>query len=149
MCQTEDVPSCTWQSERYSEMCTVFWTVCLLTTKHPPDLMVASIYFYVIQVSILVCTIYMSWCVHGGSVGWDTAVQIGRPRVRFPMVSGFFFTMALDPTQTVVLKSGSPNTLEPPRPVQGLLYLIYIYIYIYIYMCVCVCVCVCCCCCWM
>jgi hypothetical protein len=29
--------------------------------------------------------------VHGDAVGWDTAPQTGRSRVRFPMVSSEFF----------------------------------------------------------
>ena len=43
-----------------------------------------------------------------------------------------FFVVVLESTQPVVLKSGSLSILEPPGPLQGLLYLIYIYIYIYI-----------------
>ena len=140
VCQTEDLPSCTWQSECYSEMCTVFWTVCLLTTKHPPDHTVISIYIYVIQVSVLVYTIiciYIYECL-----GRYTVVQLVETLQYKPEGRGFDsrrcrnFSLSWPWIRLSQLKSGSLNILEPPGPVQGLLY------FIYIYKCVCVCVCV-------
>jgi hypothetical protein len=128
VCQTEDLPSCTWQSECYSEMYTVFWSMCLLTTKHPPDVMVTSIYIYVIQVYVLVYTV----------------IQLVDTLQYKPEGRGFDsrlcpnFCLSWPWNRITQLKSGSLNILEPPGPVQGLLYLIYIYIYIYIYVCVCV-----------
>jgi hypothetical protein len=86
---------------------------------------------------------------HGGAVGWGTALQVGRSRVRFQMVSlELFIDIILGWTQPltkmstrntswgvkaagaygwqpyhlhvlIVLKSGSPNLLELSGPVQA------------------------------
>ena len=42
------------------------------------------------------------WGARGGAVGWGTALQAGKSRVRFPMVSlEFFIDIPSDPTMTL------------------------------------------------
>ena len=64
--------------------------------------------FHRFIISVLLFLINWWKVARGGAVGWGTALQAGRPRVRFPMGSfGFFFcglsgcTMALVSTQSV------------------------------------------------
>jgi hypothetical protein len=99
----------------------------------------------------------------GGAVGWGTALQAGRSRVQFPMVSSEFFidiilSVVLWPWGRLSLKQkwggggkggwctfmcrlyrnlGASTSWNPKglsRPVMGLFITVYIYIlYIYIY----------------
>jgi hypothetical protein len=105
-----------------------------------------SYYHPVLLVAFYSCT--KMWGVCGGSVSWGTALQVGRSRVRFPMVS---LELSIDIILPAALwhltgmstrntswrvkaagaygwqpyprNSGSLKLLEPSGPVQGLLYL--------------------------
>ena len=59
----------------------------------------------------------------GSAVGLGTALQAGRSRVRFPLLSLEFFIDIILPTEqwTIVMKSGSLKLMECPGPVQGLI----------------------------
>jgi hypothetical protein len=48
--------------------------------------------------------------VRGGAVGWGTALQVGRSRVRFPMESLEFFGDLTLPVEFVTLESTQPLT---------------------------------------
>ena len=63
----------------------------------------------------------------GGAFGLGTALQTGRSRVRFSMLSlEFFIDIILPGAQwPIVTKSGSLNILECSGPVQGLICLLW------------------------
>ena len=76
---------------------------------------------------------------HGGSVSSGTALQAGRSRIPFPMVSSEFFwpwgrlfpmrqrRKCVKPYHlSTAWKSGSPKLKEPSRPAQELFYLYHI-----------------------
>ena len=53
---------------------------------------------------------YHGYGAHGGTVGWDTVLQAGRPRVRFPMVSLEFFHWHNPSGRTMTLGLTQPLT---------------------------------------
>jgi len=75
---------------------------------------------------------YVFHAARGSAVGWDTALQAGRSRVQFPMVSLEFFIdiilpAALWPWGWLSLSQNRESTSWNPqglsRPVMGLIYL--------------------------
>jgi len=67
----------------------------LSATKSPSNCITNSCYIRVCSFCVRTCIYsYISSIIagaRGGAVGWGTALQVGRPQVRFPMVSLEFF----------------------------------------------------------
>ena len=101
----------------------ITWIVCLsleLSVYHLNCLFITVCVTYVSQGKQTTTIILGLWCVpiqiillylkRRSAVGWGTALQVGRSRVRLPMVSLEFFNWHIQSGRAVALGSTQPLT---------------------------------------